>query len=153
MIREAAPADTPTLCDMADATGMFKPHEILTLREVLDDFHADEESADRCRVWDDGVLRGFVYYAAEPMTLGTWSLWWIVVATSGQGRGLGGRMLRHVEDDIRSLGGRVLFVETSGLPTYEPTRRFYLKHAYDEEATLRDYYAPGDDQVVYRKAL
>jgi hypothetical protein len=46
-----------------------------------------------------------------------------------------------------------MFVETSGLPTYERTRRFYLKNGYEREATLRDYYRDGDDLVVFRKRL
>ena len=44
-------------------------------------------------------------------------------------------------------------IETSSLPHYEPTRRFYLKHGYELGATLRDFYAEGDDMVVFRKLL
>ena len=46
-----------------------------------------------------------------------------------------------------------MLIETSSLPHYELTRRFYLKHHYDQEAILRDYYADGDDMVVFRKHL
>ena len=49
--------------------------------------------------------------------------------------------------------GRVLLIETSGLPTYDLTRRFYAKHGYEEAATLRDFYCDGDDQVIFRKRL
>ena len=45
------------------------------------------------------------------------------------------------EDEIRAAGGRVLVVETSGLPNYEPTRRFYLKLGYRHVATIPDFYA------------
>ena len=47
----------------------------------------------------------------------------------------------------------MLFIETSSLPNYELTRTFYLKNGYDQEATLRDYYADGDSMVVFRKKL
>ena len=53
--------------------------------------------------------------------------------------------------DIRQLNGRLLLIETSSLPHYELTRRFYLKHHYDQAAVLRDFYADGDDMVVFRK--
>jgi hypothetical protein len=61
--------------------------------------------------------------------------------------------MKFVEEDIRKAGGRVLFIETSGLPHYDPTRRFYLKLGYEQGAVLRDYYADGDDMVVFRKRL
>ena len=83
----------------------------------------------------------------------TWYLYWIAVSKKTQARGLGGRLLRHAEDDVRREGGRVLFIETSSLPHYELTRNFYLKHGYDTEATLRDYYSEGDSMVVFRKRL
>ena len=32
-------------------------------------------------------------------------------------------------------------------------KKGYLKHQYDQEAVLRDFYADGDDMVVFRKRL
>jgi len=58
-----------------------------------------------------------------------------------------------VDRIIRRHGGRILLIETSSLPHYDPTRRFYLKHGYGQEAVLRDFYADGDDMVVFRKRL
>src|SRR4051794_30062830 len=155
MIRPAEPADTPTLIAMTAATGVFKPLEVDTLREVLDDYHAHEAAAGaRCFVLEEaGEVRGFEYHAPEPMTEGTWTLWWIVVKPGIQGKGLGLRLLRFAEADARQRHGRVFFIETSGTPHYEPTRRFYLKYDYHQEAVLRDYYAAGDDKIVFRRAL
>ena len=39
------------------------------------------------------------------------------------------------------------------VPQYEPTRRFYLKNGYDQEALVRDYYNDGDSLVIFRKRL
>ena len=155
MFRPAQPADTPALLAMTAATNVFKPMEVDTLGEVLDDYHAHEAAAGaRCFVLEQhDELVGFEYHAGEPMTDGTWALWWIVVKPHTQGRGLGARLLKHAEDDARARGARVFFIETSGLPQYEPTRRFYLKYGYEQEARLRDFYAAGDDQVIFRKAL
>lgn len=50
-------------------------------------------------------------------------------------------------------GGRMLLVETSGLPDFERTRRFYMKCGCEEEARIRDFYTTGDDKVVFRKVL
>ena len=155
MIRPADPTDTPDLLVLTAATGFFKPLEVATLEEVLADYHLMTRAAgDRCFVLEeDGLRMGFVYHAAEPMTENTWALWWIVVRRETQGKGVGARLLKFVEADARDHGARVLFIETSGLPIYESTARFYRKHGYDQEARLRDYYAAGDDLLVFRKLL
>ena len=155
MIRPATPADTPELLAVTAGTGIFKPMEVDILRQVLDDYYESERDLGaRCFVLEeDGNLLGFEYHAPEEMTVGTWTLWWIVVRFELQGQGLGRKLLDFAEADARERGAGVLFVETSGTPQYEPTRRFYLKYGYDQEARLRDYYAPGDDQIIFRKAL
>ena len=61
--------------------------------------------------------------------------------------------MRHVEQALAARGGRVLLVETSGLPGFERTRAFYRKLGYDEEARIREFYQAGEDKVVFRKAL
>lgn len=153
MMRPATPNDTHALVAVTAATGFFKPMEVDTLHHVMSDyFELNQAEGERCFVREeDGSIVGFVFYAPEPMTEGSWSLWWIVVGPNLQGKGIGRELLQFVEDDVRGHGARVLWVETSGLSHYEPTRRFYLKNGYEVEATLRDYYAEGDHQVLFRK--
>lgn len=155
MLRPTIPEDTSPLKRLTAATGFFKPHEVETLEEVLDDYHAANAADGHiCRTLERaGEPVGFIYFAPAPMTLGTWELWWIVVKIGAQARGLGGEMLRFAEDEVRRQKGRVLFVETSSQPLYDPTRRFYLKHGYEEHAVLKDYYAAGDSMVVFRKPM
>jgi ribosomal protein S18 acetylase RimI-like enzyme len=155
MIRPVLPNDTPPLLHLAEGTGAFKPLEIQALREVLDDYHTTNQAqGHRAAGYEqDGELVGFVYFAPAAMTDRAWSLWWIVVGKAHQAGGIGGQLLRHAEEEIRGERGRVLFIETSSLPHYEPTRRFYLKHGYIEAARLADYYAAGDDLLFYRKEM
>ena len=47
----------------------------------------------------------------------------------------------------------MLLLETSGLPEFARTRAFYRTNGYDEEARIREFYAAGEDKVVFRKAL
>jgi GNAT superfamily N-acetyltransferase len=149
------PSHTDDLVTMADETGFFKEHEVQALREVLDDYHEENHVYDHKAylLQDKDQKLGFVYYAPAPMTEGTWQLWWIVVQNDLQGKGLGGRMLKHVEKHALELGGRVLFIETSSQEKYDPTRKFYLKYGYLLEARMRGFYAAGDDMMVYRKSL
>jgi ribosomal protein S18 acetylase RimI-like enzyme len=155
-IRPTRPEDTPALVALADETGVFRAAEIQALREVLADYHSTHQSAGhRCVIAADaaGQAEGFVYFAPAAMTAGTWHIWWIVVARSLHGRGIGSTLLRHAEEEVRRALGRMLLIETSSLPHYRPTRRFYEKHGYEPAALLHDYYAPGDDLVIFRKRL
>jgi ribosomal protein S18 acetylase RimI-like enzyme len=155
MIRPTVPGDTPALVALAEATGVFKPLEIEALREVLDDYHGgnDREGHVSVTFEQHGQPIGFAYYAPAAMTDRTWYLYWIAVSKQIQARGVGGKLLRHAEEDIRQLRGRLLLIETSSLPHYDLTRRFYLKQGYEPAAVLRGYYAEGDDMVVFRKEL
>lgn len=156
MIRPTDPADTPTLLALTQETGVFRPMEIQALREVLDDYHDENREAGHCCVTGerDGEVVGFAYYAPAAMTLASWYLYWIAVTKAQQARGIGSELLRFVEDDIRGKQSPAkLFIETGSMPHYGLTRNFYKKHGYQVEATLRDYYAPGDDMVVFSKVL
>jgi ribosomal protein S18 acetylase RimI-like enzyme len=155
MIRPVTRHDSEALVDLTAGTGFFKPLEIDTLREVLDDYHAENIAlGHRAFAWEeDRRLLGYVYHAPAPMTDRAWYLYWIAVSKESQRGGLGGKMLAFVEDDILAQSGRLLLIETSSTPHYEPTRRFYLKHGYTQAAHIPDYYADGDGLVVFSKRI
>jgi ribosomal protein S18 acetylase RimI-like enzyme len=153
MIRPVTPGDSPALVEIARGTGVFKPGELVALREVLDDFHDANAVEGHRAVCDErgGHIVAFAYYAPAAMTDRTWYVYWIAVSKQKQAGGLGGGLMRHIEAEVHAAKGRLLLIETSSLPHYEPTRRFYLKHGYETAAVLADYYADGDDMVVFRK--
>ena len=156
MIRTTNVSDTPTLLELTRGTGVFKPHEIVALEEVLGDYHATNHlHGHRAVTYEEkgGRVLGYAYFAPAAMTDRTWYLYWIAVTRDTQAKGIGGVLLRHAEEEIRKAGGRVLFIETSSLPHYAQTRQFYVKHGYEVTGVLRDYYADGDDMVVFRKKM
>jgi ribosomal protein S18 acetylase RimI-like enzyme len=156
MIRPTVPADTAALVDLTHNTGVFKPMEIEALKEVLDDYHEynHEHKHQAITYEQDGQPIGFAYYAPAEMADRTWYLYWIAVSKKTQAKGIGGALLKYVEEDIRSAKrGRILLIETSSLPHYDLTRRFYLKCNYEQVAVLPDYYADGDDMVIFRKRM
>lgn len=155
MIRPTVPADTRALLALTAQTGVFKPHEIVALDEVLADYHATNHRLGHHSVtYEEGQeILGFAYYAPAAMTDRTWYLYWIAVTKHIQARGIGGELLKYIEDDIRSQRGRILLIETSSLPYYDLTRKFYVKHDYQQAAVIDDFYADGDNLLVFRKRL
>jgi ribosomal protein S18 acetylase RimI-like enzyme len=153
MIRPTLETETPTLLEIAEETGVFKSIEIKALEEVLTDYHEGNLAlGHRCVTYEkDGQVLGFAYYAPTAMTDRCWHLYWIAVSKRTQARGIGGELMRHVEEDIKHVHGRQLLIETSSLPHYELTRKFYLKQNYEEACIQPDYYSDGDHMVVFRK--
>ena len=142
--------DLPALKAIIDANQMF-PSAMLD--DMTAAFLADEGSEERWLTVDETGPVAVAYYVPERMTDGTYNLLLIAVTPGRHGRGIGTALIGHVERDLAQRGGRVLLVETSGLEAYARTRRFYANVGYDEEARIREFYAAGEDKVVFRKAL
>ena len=70
---------------------------------------------------------------------------------SAQGTGAGTRLLEDVERRIQDEQARLLVVETSSRDDYEATRGFYRARGYAVAAELGNFYAPGDDRVIFTK--
>ncbi len=153
MIRPSIPDDTLALIAIADAIG-FQANELEELSEMLTDYFGGDSNSDRFWITDDdnGPV-GVAYCEPERMTNRTWNLQLIAIRPDRQGQGRGATLLRYVEQTLTARGGRMLLVETSGLPEFERTRAFYRQCGYEEEARIRDFYAAGDDKVVFRKVL
>lgn len=150
-IRPITSDDIPALNDVLEATELFPPE---LLPDMVSDFLSNAESTDiwlTCEV--DGKPVSLAYAIPEPITDGTWNLLAIAVLPAKQGSGVGRAMVRHLETDLRARGQRLLIVETSGGQAFGLTREFYRKNGYEEEARIRDFYAAGDDKIVFRKAL
>jgi len=60
---------------------------------------------------------------------------------------------KNLSSKAAGAGGTLVIVETSSRSDYAPTRAFYAALAYEQVARIRDYYAPGDDLVVFGKYL
>ena len=155
LIRPLEPGDIPFCVSMTERTGMFKKLEVEALQEVLDDYFAVcHELGHQAAVLEEaGKITGYVYWAPAAMTDRTWYLYWIAISNEVQGKGRGGRLLKHAENDARREGARIFLIETSGTAQYELTRKFYLKYGYDLSARVPDYYTDGDDLCIFHKRL
>ena len=77
----------------------------------------------------------------------------IAILPIEQGNGFGGAIAEHLETELKKRGQRILIAETSGTDAFAQTREFYRKNGYSEEARIRDFWAAGDDKVVFWKSL
>jgi len=101
----------------------------------------------------DGRLVGWTCYGPTPCTIGTFDIYWIAVEPTCQKRGAGRVLIAAAEIGMQSRQARLAAVETSGTPRYAGTRCFYRKLGYRQTARIPDFYAPGDDKVIYTKRL
>lgn len=154
VIRPTNPEDVTALLEVANATGLFAPEHLELLRDMLADYFGDR--SDDGNFWitdDDHGPVGVAYCELERMADQVWNLQLIAIHPERQRQGRGRTLLHYVEQALQARGGRLLLVETSGLPDFERTRAFYCKCGYEEEARIRDFYQVGEDKIVYRKAL
>ncbi len=101
----------------------------------------------------DSALAGYACYGPVPGTRESFDLYWIVVGARLQGRGIGKQLLARSEAAIAALGGRRIYIETSGRDQYKRTRAFYEHCGYHEAAVLKDFYARGDPKIIYVRTL
>ena len=150
-IRKVIKEDIVDLKLVLDSSELF-PSELLD--DMISDFLNNENSTD---IWlttiENGKPISIAYCAPERMTEGTYNLYAIAVHKSMEGKGVGGKMMSYLENHLQKNGHRILLVETSGLPEYELTRKFYHKCNYHQEATIRDFYQAGEDKVIFWKKL
>lgn len=142
--------DIPALGQILDQTELF-PSEMLKemLMPALDGSHP----ALWLTAHLDGSAIGFSYTEPEMLAEGAWNMPAIAIAPDHQGKGHGADLVRATEAQLRQNAQRLLIVETSGLAAYAATRRFYDTAGYDQEARIRDFWADGDDKVIFRKRL
>lgn len=145
---------------LLDATGAFSAAEVDVALELFDETFRPagrpEGPVDYefVAAFDDaGSLAGYCCYGPTPGTDGTYDLYWIAVAPSWQGGGIGSALLGEVERLLSERQARLLVVETSGRDGYEGARRFYGARGYRVAARLRDFYSPADDRVVFTRQL
>jgi ribosomal protein S18 acetylase RimI-like enzyme len=150
-IRPTEVDDIPALQLVLDETELF-PSAMLP--DMLSGFLSGGESQDIWLTCDvGGKAIGFCYAAPEQLTDGTWNMLAIAVHPTQQGRGHGGATIRRLEALLHDKGHRVLIADTSGKDEFAPTRGFYRKSGYSEEARIRHFWAEGDDKVVFWKLI
>jgi GNAT superfamily N-acetyltransferase len=161
-LRHLTAADRGRIEEITRAVGLFREEEVPVALEVFDAAiragtgagpygvapSGDPYSQIGAEV--DGRIAGWICWGPTPCTLGTYDLYWMVVDPALQGTGIGTALLAEMERRLAGVA-RLIIVETAGRPDYAPTRGFYEARGYRATATIPEFYAPGDDQVVFVK--
>jgi ribosomal protein S18 acetylase RimI-like enzyme len=156
MIFTAANSDGSQIHTINANISVFSPEEVDCVDELWQEFctQGPEKSGYHFIVEKEaGQVLGYACFGPRALTDNTYDLYWIAVSPTSRRGGVGRALLSATETAVRGMGGRLLIVETSGLPKYEPTRLFYLATGYTLEATLKDFYSNGDDLVIFTKRM
>lgn len=156
MILNATEADGSQIQDIAARAGVFSQEEIECVEALWDEYLTlgTEYCGYHFIVARDGdQVLGFACYGPRDLTDGVFDLYWIAVDPDARRRGVGRGLLAASEEAVRKVGGRMLIAETSGTLPYTPTREFYIRMGYKIEATIKDFYAVGDDLAICIKRL
>jgi ribosomal protein S18 acetylase RimI-like enzyme len=150
-IRTITQKDIQELKNVIHSTELF-PSELLD--EMVQSFLDGQNTQE---VWItkeiDNKPIAVAFYAPEKVTDRTYNVYLIAIHKDFQGRGIGSELMTYIEETLQRQGGRILIVETSSLPNFEQTRKFYDKLKYQREAVIRDFYQEGEDKIVFWKKL
>jgi ribosomal protein S18 acetylase RimI-like enzyme len=163
---EPRASDAAAVREIVASTGFFHGFEIDVAVELIEDRLKGGLASEYYFVFADdqgGRTIGYACFGPIACTVGSFDLYWIAVHDSLRGRGLGAALLSQAErlmaaglpgpGETRLPPVRRVYIETSARPQYEPTRAFYRRCGYAEEARLADFYAPGDDKLIYARGL
>ena len=155
-IRSLVEKDRAGLLSILIKARAFTSSEIDVAMELIDIVLKDKNQKDykvHCMVDDQDQPLGYICYGPAPMTQGTFDLYWVVVDPSFQNQGVGSRLSDFLDEAVREMNGRMVLADTSSVPQYEKTQRFYLQKGFQEVARVPDYYSPGNDRITFCKRL
>ncbi|HEX4414994.1 MAG TPA: GNAT family N-acetyltransferase [Lacipirellulaceae bacterium] len=148
-------SDREAVRSIVARTGFFRPDEVDVAVELVDERLSRGPASGYYFVFAefDHRVCGYACYGPIACTVASFDLYWIAVDPDWQGRGLGGALIEAAKSQIGAAGGLRIYVDTSGQPKYAPTRSFYERYGFRCEARLVDFYAPGDDRIIYTKII
>jgi ribosomal protein S18 acetylase RimI-like enzyme len=149
------PADREAVRAIVESTGFFSREEADVAVELVDERLAKGLASGYEFVFCEcgGRMLGYACFGPVPATKESFDLYWIATDRQSQDRGIGRAVLAECERLLAARGGGRMYLDTSGRPQYGPTHRFYERNGYRREAVLCDFFAPGDDKVIYLKVV
>jgi len=154
-VRATTRDDAAAIAGIASRVAVFSAEETGAVDELLDLYFTDHEQDEFLFIsaLDDGRVAGFACYGRIALTARNYELNWIATDPTAGRRGVAAALLDEVERVAIAAGARYVNLETSATPPYAPARAFYARHGYQIVARIPDFYADGDEMLMYRKAV
>jgi ribosomal protein S18 acetylase RimI-like enzyme len=155
-IRPLESDDRSALFDILLSVGNFNAMEVKVAMELIEDRLTKQETSDYAiYVLEDSnrVIVGYVCFGKTPLTASTYDFYWMAVHPKYQRRGFGRMLIKFVEHEVLSRGGKRLILETSSLESYQRTVQIYRHAGYEMVARVRDFYRDGDDKLIFVKEI
>lgn len=168
-VRALTAADDDQVIDVLVASSLFDRDDVPLLRSLLMAHHDGTAAAGqrwsvitgRTPAENDDQqpqagaenIFGTALYRPVEAADRVWDLTMIGVRADSQNLGFGRGLLEHLEGQLQSEHQRLIVVQTSGLQRFERTRAFYRTLGYTQHGRVPDYWADGDDMLLYSKPL
>lgn len=148
--------DRDVVKSIVERTGFFRSDEVAVAVELVDERLSHSDASGYHFIFAEtrtGDVAGYACYGPIACTVASFDLYWIAVEPRFQRHGIGRQLLAAVETRVAEAGGQRIYVDTSSKSQYAPTRNFYQSSGFRCEAQLSDFFAPGDDRVIYVKPI
>ncbi len=148
--RLAEADDLARITRIIHEVGLFSDEEAAGFVEMTEAHFAAPDPGHRWWITDGGD--GAAYLAPE-MPAGVWNLLFLGVRPAARGQGIATSLIGAIEASLRADGGRLLIIDTSSLEPMRAARSLYRHLGYAHVGTVRNYWADGDDKVIFQKRL
>ena len=148
-------SDRDDVRQLVESSGFFSVEEIDIAVELVEEQLSKGLQSGYHFLFGEltGRIIGYTCFGPVPATMSSYDIYWLAVHIDFRRLGIGKSLIAHTEELIEKQGGQRIYVETSSRDQYRTTRMFHRACGYREEAVLKDFYAPGDDKVIYVKAI
>ena len=147
--------DIESIRDIVTSTNYFYDYEIEVAVELIEERMSKGKASGYEFVFAevDGKTVAYSCFGLIACTKNSYDLYWIVAHNDSRGKGIGKLLLAETEKMIKEEGGRKVYAETSSLPKYASTRKFYETTGYKLESVLSEFYGDEDDKLTFVKRL
>jgi ribosomal protein S18 acetylase RimI-like enzyme len=155
--RGIEPGDRPRIAALLESLEAFTPDERAVAMELVD-ARLNHPEADDYRfilscTGEPEQLAGYLCYGRTPMTQSAYDLYWIGTSPDFARAGVARGLVADLEAQIARAGGGILRVETGSREGHGGAVRFYDAMRFARVATIPDFYAPGDDLILFVKRV